>query len=134
VAVFAAAVSDWRIAAQSGQKIKKNAGAPPKLELAENPDILATLAAPGNLRPRLVIGFAAETEKVVENAQAKLKKKGCDWIVANDVSPATGTFGGTDNTVHLVTGKGVENWPPMSKTDVAARLIERIGITLADGA
>lgn len=134
VAVFAAAVSDWRIAAQAGQKIKKSAGAPPKLELAENPDILATLAAPGNLRPRLVIGFAAETEKVIENATAKLKKKGCDWIVANDVSPNTGTFGGTDNTVHLVTGKGVEDWPPMSKTDVAARLIERIGMALAGGA
>ena len=134
VAVFAAAVSDWRIAAQAGQKIKKSAGVPPKLELAENPDILATLAAPGNLRPRLVIGFAAETEKVIENAKAKLKKKGCDWIVANDVSPDTGTFGGTDNTVHLVTGKGVEDWPPMSKTDVAARLIERIGVALAGGA
>ena len=133
VAVFAAAVSDWRVAAQAGQKIKKSAGAPPKLELAENPDILATLAAPGNLRPRLVIGFAAETEKVVENAKAKLKKKGCDWIVANDVSPATGTFGGADNTVHLVTGQGVEDWPPMSKTDVAARLIERIGAALAAG-
>ncbi len=134
VAVFAAAVSDWRIAAQAGQKIKKNAGAPPQLSLAENPDILATLAAPGNLRPRLVIGFAAETEKVVENAQAKLKRKRCDWIVANDVSPATGTFGGSDNTVHLVTGKGVEDWPPMSKTDVAARLIERIGMALAERA
>ncbi|MGE0096629.1 MAG: bifunctional phosphopantothenoylcysteine decarboxylase/phosphopantothenate--cysteine ligase CoaBC [Alphaproteobacteria bacterium] len=134
VAVFAAAVSDWRVAAQAGQKIKKSAGTPPKLELAENPDILATLAAPGNLRPRLVIGFAAETEKVVENARAKLKKKGCDWIVANDVSPETGTFGGSDNTVHLVTGKGVEDWPPMSKTDVAARLIERIGMALAAGA
>ena len=134
VAVFAAAVSDWRVAAQAGQKIKKSTGAPPQLALAENPDILATLAAPGNLRPRLVIGFAAETEKVVENAKAKLKKKGCDWIVANDVSPATGTFGGSDNTVHLVTGKGVEDWPPMSKTDVAARLIERIGMALAERA
>lgn len=128
VAVFAAAVSDWRAAKQSGQKIKKGDGAPSHLHLAENPDILATLAAPGNTRPRLVIGFAAETERVVENAKAKLKKKGCDWIVANDVSPATGTFGGPNNTVHLVTGQGIEAWPPMSKTDVAARLVERIGL------
>ena len=81
-----------------------------------------------------MVGFAAETEDLIANARAKLSRKGCDWIVANDVSPATGTFGGSDNTVHLVTGKGVEDWPPMSKTDVAARLIERIGMALAERA
>jgi len=106
-------------------------GAPPALELAENPDILATLSAAGNARPRLVIGFAAETDDVVDNAVAKRRKKNCDWIVANDVSPASGTFGGDRNTVHLVTESGIEAWPPLSKDEVAMRLARRIGEHLA---
>ncbi len=129
VAVCAAAVSDWRPAEAGDAKIKKN-GAPPEIELVENPDILATLSQPGNSRPRLVVGFAAETGKEVENAVAKRKRKGCNWIVANDVSPGTGTFGGEDNTVHLVTADGVEDWPRMSKRDVAGRLADNIADTL----
>jgi phosphopantothenoylcysteine decarboxylase/phosphopantothenate--cysteine ligase len=124
VAVCAAAVADWR-AEEAPQKIKKK-GAPPALRLVENPDILATLSAAGNARPRLVVGFAAETENLVENAKAKRAKKGCDWILANDVSAAAGTFGGDRNTVHLVTESGVEDWPPLSKHDVAERLVQRI--------
>lgn len=131
VAVCAAAVADWRVAKPAAQKLKKNGGAPPALELAENPDVLATLAAPGNARPRLVIGFAAETERLVENARAKLAKKRCDWIVANDVSEGTGTFGGTSNTVHIVDVQGVESWPSLGKIEVAARLAQRIGRALA---
>ncbi len=127
IAVCAAAVSDWRVAREAGQKLKKegNAG-PPALELTENPDILATLSAVGEKRPGLVVGFAAETETVVEHATAKRLRKGCDWIVANDVSPETGTFGGDENTVHLVTETGAEHWPRMGKDAVAARLAERI--------
>mgnify|MGYP000188404267 CR=1 FL=1 len=94
--------------------------------MVENPDILQTLSAAGNQRPGLVIGFAAETDDVIENATAKRARKACDWIVANDVSPATGTFGGDTNTVHLITATGAEDWPAMAKTDVAARLAERI--------
>ncbi|MDP6473432.1 MAG: bifunctional phosphopantothenoylcysteine decarboxylase/phosphopantothenate--cysteine ligase CoaBC [Alphaproteobacteria bacterium] len=136
VAICAAAVSDWRPAAARGQKIKKGAGgaggAPPAaLELIENPDILAALAARENDRPRLVIGFAAETDDVVAYARAKLAAKGCDWILANDVSPGSGTFGGDHNKVHLISAQGageasVEEWPHASKLDVAARLAERI--------
>ncbi len=126
VAVCAAAVSDWRPATPKPQKIKKNGKGTPTLALTENPDILAGLAAPSNRRPRLVIGFAAETESVIENARAKLAKKGCDWIVANDVSPATGVFGGERNTVHLVSAADVESWQTMTKTEVATRLVERI--------
>jgi phosphopantothenoylcysteine decarboxylase/phosphopantothenate--cysteine ligase len=129
IAVCAAAVSDWRPADESEQKIKKN-GKTPLLKFVENPDILATLSKPGNRRPRLVIGFAAETEKVVAHAQAKRRKKGCDWILANDVSPASGTFGGDANTVHLVSAEGVEDWPTMSKAEVAVRLAERIAAAL----
>lgn len=125
VAVCAAAVSDWRIAKPSRQKIKKN-GAAPKLSLTANPDILATLAAAGNSRPRMVIGFAAETENLIAHATAKLRQKGCDWIVANDVSAASGTFGGEENRVHVIDAGGVETWPRMSKDDVAARLAARI--------
>ena len=125
-AVCAAAVSDWRIAKPTAQKIKKKNGAAPKLALATNPDILASLAAAGNARPRLVIGFAAETEKVVEHAKAKRKAKGCDWILANDVAPGTGTFGGGENAVHLIDQAGVESWPRMSKQAVAERLAARI--------
>ncbi|MEE9210420.1 MAG: bifunctional phosphopantothenoylcysteine decarboxylase/phosphopantothenate--cysteine ligase CoaBC [Kiloniellales bacterium] len=126
VAVCAAAVSDWRVAEPSAQKLKKNGGAPPRLELANSPDILANLAAAGNARPRLVIGFAAETEKVVEHAQAKLKAKGCDWILANDVSAGTGIFGGAENAIHLIDGRGVSAWARMTKEAVAERLAERI--------
>jgi len=127
VAVCAAAVGDWRAAQQAGQKIKKDGDSgPPTLELAENPDILANLAAAGAKRPGLVIGFAAETETVVSHAIEKRRRKGCDWIVANDVSPKTGTFGGDDNTVHLISPSGSEDWPRMGKDAVAARLADRI--------
>ncbi len=126
VAVCAAAVSDWRPANEAGQKIKKGASGPPPLALTENPDILAALAAAGNRRPALVVGFAAETENVVANARRKRAKKGCDWILANDVSAGTGTFGGDDNTIHLVDGDGTESWPRMSKAEIAARLADRI--------
>ena len=121
VAVCVAAVADWRPAETRDDKIKRN-GAPPALALTENPDILATLAAAGNERPAIVIGFAAETGAVVEKATPKRIKKGCDWMVANDVSPGTGTFGGTHNTVHLITADGVTAWPRMTKQEVAARL------------
>jgi phosphopantothenoylcysteine decarboxylase/phosphopantothenate--cysteine ligase len=131
VAVCAAAVSDWRVREEAVQKLKKNGGAPPSLVLAENPDILKTLGEAGNLRPGLLIGFAAETEKVLEHGRAKRKKKGADWILANDVSPSTGTFGGEANLVHLIDGGGVEDWPRMSKEDVARRLAERIADNLA---
>jgi phosphopantothenoylcysteine decarboxylase/phosphopantothenate--cysteine ligase len=133
VAVCAAAVADWRAAEAAEQKLKKNGNAP-SLALAENPDILATLSLPGNRRPRLVVGFAAETENVVVNARVKRAKKGCDWILANDVAPASGTFGGDTNTVHFVTAKGVETWPTMEKESVARRLAERIAETLRPGA
>jgi len=126
VAVCAAAVSDWRTTEEAGQKMKKNGGGPPALALTENPDILRTLGEAGNLRPGLLIGFAAETEKVVEHAKAKRKKKGADWILANDVSPATGTFGGDANVIHLIDADGVEDWPKMSKEEVARRLAQRI--------
>jgi phosphopantothenoylcysteine decarboxylase/phosphopantothenate--cysteine ligase len=126
VAVCAAAVADWKIANPAVQKLKKTGGKPPRLELAANPDILATLSGAGNARPRLVIGFAAETEHIVENAVAKRAAKGCDWIVANDVSPNTGTFGGQQNTVHLISAGEVEHWPTLSKVEVAERLVDRI--------
>ena len=109
---------------------KSPAAAAPPLDLIANPDILATLAAAGNQRPRLVVGFAAETTRVVAHASAKLKTKGCDWILANDVSRETGTFGGDDNTIHLVDADGVEDWPRLSKDDVAARLARRIAEAL----
>ncbi|MDA8232461.1 MAG: bifunctional phosphopantothenoylcysteine decarboxylase/phosphopantothenate--cysteine ligase CoaBC [Magnetospirillum sp.] len=126
VAVCAAAVADWTVANRSAGKRRKQAGAPPPvIELAPNPDILATLAA-GPQRPRLLVGFAAETENVVGNAVEKRARKGCDWIVANDVSAGTGAFGGDANTVHLVTASGVEDWPALPKTEVARRLAERI--------
>jgi phosphopantothenoylcysteine decarboxylase / phosphopantothenate---cysteine ligase len=130
-AVFAAAVADWRVAEAGEQKLKKTAGGAPKLALVENPDILATIAQRKTLRPRLVIGFAAETEHVIENARAKRERKGCDWIVANDVSPATGIMGGDHNTVHLITADGVESWPDEAKDDVAADLVARIAKALA---
>jgi phosphopantothenoylcysteine decarboxylase/phosphopantothenate--cysteine ligase len=129
-AIFAAAVADWGVAQQQTQKIKKTKSGPPTFALTENPDILATVSKLKNLRPRLVVGFAAETEKVIEHAQAKLKSKGCDWIVANDVSPVTGVMGGDRNTVHLVTAAGVESWPSQSKDEVARTLIERVAAAL----
>jgi phosphopantothenoylcysteine decarboxylase/phosphopantothenate--cysteine ligase len=130
VAVFAAAVADWRTASSSREKIKKTADGAPELALVENPDILATVAHRKSGRPRLVIGFAAETENIIEHAKAKLSRKGCDWILANDVSPETGIMGGESNTIHLVTRDAVEHWPPQSKEGVAAMLIERIASAL----
>ena len=130
IAVFAAAVADWRTAHDSREKIKKTGKGTPELELVENPDILATVAHRKSKRPKLVIGFAAETQHVVENAKAKLARKGCDWILANDVSPATGIMGGDSNTIHLVTKTGVEDWPPQSKAEVASALIERIAAAM----
>jgi phosphopantothenoylcysteine decarboxylase/phosphopantothenate--cysteine ligase len=131
VAVFAAAVADWRVAGPGAQKLKKGTAGTPKLDLVENPDILAAVAHRKSKRPLLVIGFAAETEHIIQNARAKLDRKGCDWIVANDVSPATGVMGGNRNSVHLVTRDGVESWPNQDKQTVADRLIARIAATLA---
>jgi phosphopantothenoylcysteine decarboxylase/phosphopantothenate--cysteine ligase len=130
VAICAAAVADWRSAAAADQKMKKIAGeVPPPIALALNPDILATLSAAGPHRPKLVVGFAAETEKLEEHARAKRRKKGCDWIVANDVSGDV--MGGAENTVLLITPKGTEAWPRMKKEDVAAKLAARIAEALA---
>jgi phosphopantothenoylcysteine decarboxylase / phosphopantothenate---cysteine ligase len=130
-AVFAAAVADWRVANAAGEKIKKDkSGALPSLTFAENPDILATVSK-GPQRPRLVVGFAAETTDVEAHAKAKLAKKGCDWIVANDVSPATGIMGGAENAVTILDAKGAEVWPRMAKADVAAKLAARIAQALA---
>jgi phosphopantothenoylcysteine decarboxylase/phosphopantothenate--cysteine ligase len=129
-AIFAAAVADWGVKQAETQKIKKTKSGPPSFALTENPDILATIAKLKNGRPRLVIGFAAETEKVIEHAKAKLKSKGCDWIVANDVSPASGVMGGDRNSVHLVTAGGVESWPSQSKDEVARTLIDRVATAL----
>jgi phosphopantothenoylcysteine decarboxylase/phosphopantothenate--cysteine ligase len=131
IAVCAAAVADWRVATTASEKLKKSGGAPPGLTLTENPDILATLSIAGPRRPRLVVGFAAETGNVVEQGRAKLKKKGCDWIVANDVSVGTGTFGGDANQVHLIDADGVEDWPRATKAEVAERLVKRIASTLS---
>jgi len=131
-AVFAAAVADWRVANAGEQKLKKQAGkATPDLPLVENPDILATIAKRKSQRPKLVIGFAAETENVAANAKAKLISKGCDWILANDVSPQSGVMGGDSNTITLVRASGVENWPPQSKDEVAALLVTRIADSLS---
>ncbi len=129
VAVFAAAVADWRVDGASDQKIKKT-GAPPALQMTENPDILKTIANAGANRPRLVVGFAAETESVEAHAQAKLARKGCDWILANDVSTGTGTFGGDANTLRLITHDGVDAWPTMTKVAAAARLADAIAASL----
>lgn len=124
IAIFTAAVADWRVAAEAPEKLKKTGRAPPSLTLAENPDILATISRSVK-RPSLVVGFAAETEHVTEHAMQKLMKKGCDLIVANDVSREAGVFGGDRNTVHLVSATGVEDWPRMSKDEVANKLMER---------
>ncbi|WP_417414357.1 bifunctional phosphopantothenoylcysteine decarboxylase/phosphopantothenate--cysteine ligase CoaBC [Hoeflea sp.] len=126
IAVFVAAVADWRVAAASGEKIKKKPGeGPAPLELTENPDILKTIGHHAN-RPHLVVGFAAETADVISNAQGKLARKGADFIVANDVSPATGIMGGDRNRVRIVSSDGVEDWPDLSKGEVADRLVARI--------
>ena len=132
VAIFAAAVVDWRVENASNSKMKKTAkGGPPQLRFSENPDILATTARRRKNRPELVIGFAAETENVVQNAQAKLVRKRCDWIIANDVRPETGIMGGNENAVTLISKKGAEDWPRMSKDRVARKLAARIAETLA---
>ncbi len=125
IGIFAAAVADWRVASAADEKIKKGSGATPTLTLTENPDILKTMSKRTAHRPALVIGFAAETENVIEHATKKRKSKGCDWIVANDVSHETGIMGGDRNTVHLITADGVESWPDMAKADVAKKLVER---------
>jgi phosphopantothenoylcysteine decarboxylase/phosphopantothenate--cysteine ligase len=138
IAIFAAAVADWRVANEGEQKLKKTAAGMPPLQLVENPDILATIAKLQDGRPGLVIGFAAETENLLDNAKAKLARKGCDWIVANDVSPASGVMGGDRNTVHLLTRDGdkigvdikIESWPAMTKEEVAAALVARVAKTL----
>ncbi|MGB8812760.1 MAG: bifunctional phosphopantothenoylcysteine decarboxylase/phosphopantothenate--cysteine ligase CoaBC [Paracoccaceae bacterium] len=130
-AVFAAAVADWRVVNAAGQKMKKDgSGKAPALEFAENPDILATVAGMEQGRPRLVVGFAAETTDVVAHATAKRLRKGCDWIVANDVSPATGIMGGSENAVTVITEAGAESWPRMDKVAVAQALAARIAVAL----
>jgi phosphopantothenoylcysteine decarboxylase/phosphopantothenate--cysteine ligase len=132
IAVFAAAVADWRVATTAPGKIKKEARTAPQLELVENPDILKTIAAEtGGQRPLLVVGFAAETENVIAHATRKRKTKRADWIVANDVSPETGIMGGDLNAVHLITADGVESWPEMDKGEVARRLMARAAEWLA---
>ncbi|MBF9029101.1 bifunctional phosphopantothenoylcysteine decarboxylase/phosphopantothenate--cysteine ligase CoaBC [Rhodobacterales bacterium HKCCE3408] len=131
-AIFAAAVADWHVKNAGAQKMKKAAGGMPALDFAENPDILAGVAGIKAGRPKLVVGFAAETENVVDHARAKLTRKGCDWIVANDVAPGTGIMGGTENAVHIVTAEGVEDWPRLSKDETARRLAARIADALAE--
>ena len=130
--IGAAAVADWRVGAALVEKLKKGASGPPTLGLVENPDILATVASHAR-RPRLVVGFAAETEKVIDHAQAKLARKKCDLIVANDVSPATGVMGGDANTVHLVSASGVETWPTLPKAEVAQRLVAHLAARMGEG-
>ncbi|MBW6507244.1 MAG: bifunctional phosphopantothenoylcysteine decarboxylase/phosphopantothenate--cysteine ligase CoaBC [Rhodobacteraceae bacterium] len=131
-AVFAAAVADWRVANASDRKFKKDAtGSAPKLDFAENPDILARVSQLKKGRPALVVGFAAETDNVLEHASAKRARKGCDWIVANDVSPATGIMGGVENMVTVIDADGAESWPRMSKAEVARRLAARLAAALA---
>ena len=130
-AVFAAAVADWRVATASGSKIKKDGtGRLPVLEFAENPDILAGVSQMAKGRPTLVVGFAAETDDVLQNATAKRRRKGCDWIVANDVSPETGIMGGGENAVTLISDAGADSWPRMSKDEVATRLAAKIAEAL----
>jgi phosphopantothenoylcysteine decarboxylase/phosphopantothenate--cysteine ligase len=140
VAVLAAAVADWRVDSVAARKLKKDGGpstlrqaqgSGPVLRLVENPDILMSLARHRDRRPSLVIGFAAETDNIVENARQKRARKGCDWILANDVSPGTDTFGGERNTIHLIDAEHVEDWPAMTKREVALRLAERIAAVLA---
>ena len=129
--VFAAAVADWRVNSASDRKLKKSKDGLPVIEFAENPDILKTVSQMKKGRPSLVVGFAAETNDVIENATAKRKRKGCDWIIANDVSPGTGIMGGSENAVTLISDDGVEDWPRMGKDAVAAKLAARIADALA---
>ncbi len=131
VAVCAAAVADWRVARPGNSKIKRNGNGAPTFELVENPDILATLSGLKRGRPTLVVGFAAETDAVIDHATAKRRTKGCDWILANDVSAETGVFGGDHNTVHLIDAHGAETWPKATKADVASRLADKIAETIA---
>ncbi len=128
--VFAAAVADWRVTSASDRKLKKSKDGLPELSFAENPDILKSVSSLGAGRPGLVVGFAAETNDVIENATAKRLRKGCDWIVANDVSPATGIMGGSENAVTLITAEGAENWPRMGKDAVARKLADKIAQVL----
>ncbi|WP_422030301.1 bifunctional phosphopantothenoylcysteine decarboxylase/phosphopantothenate--cysteine ligase CoaBC [Roseovarius sp.] len=130
-AIFAAAVADWRVKSASDRKLKKTKGGMPALEFEENPDILATVSGMQSGRPALVVGFAAETDDVIDNATAKRWRKGCDWILANDVSPATGIMGGQENAVTLITADGAEDWPRMTKAQVADRLAQKIADALA---
>jgi phosphopantothenoylcysteine decarboxylase / phosphopantothenate---cysteine ligase len=132
IAIFAAAVADWRVAQTSGQKLKKGSAGTPNLPLVENPDILSTIAHMKANRPPLVIGFAAETEHVVEHAKQKLRRKGCDWILANDVSAESGVMGGDLNSINLVTADGVESWPTQSKVEVAHMLVARIAAAIGE--
>jgi phosphopantothenoylcysteine decarboxylase/phosphopantothenate--cysteine ligase len=130
-----AAVADWRVVTPAKVKLKKDGtGKPPALALAENPDILTAVAKHKTSRPALVIGFAAETNDLLKNAGAKLKAKGADWIVANDVSTASGVMGGDDNTVHIVSASGIEDWPKLAKAEVAERLVARIADALHEKA
>jgi phosphopantothenoylcysteine decarboxylase / phosphopantothenate---cysteine ligase len=124
--IAAAAVADWRVDHPGVQKTKKGANGPPSLTLVENPDILASIGRKSDIRPTLVIGFAAETENLIENARRKLRVKNCDLILANNVAEGLGTFGGVDNIVHLITEKAAESWPKMTKREVAARLVDRL--------
>jgi phosphopantothenoylcysteine decarboxylase/phosphopantothenate--cysteine ligase len=133
IAIFAAAVADWRVVNEGEQKLKKTSAGMPPLQLVENPDILATISKLADRRPPLVIGFAAETEHLIDNAKTKLARKGCDWIVANDVSPATGVMGGDRNTVHLISKNAenngeitVDSWPVMTKEQVAIELVAHV--------
>jgi phosphopantothenoylcysteine decarboxylase/phosphopantothenate--cysteine ligase len=139
IAIFAAAVADWRVANEGEQKLKKTSAGMPPLQLIENPDILATISKLADKRPPLVIGFAAETEHLIDNAKTKLARKGCDWIVANDVSPATGVMGGDRNTVHLISKNAennseitVDSWPVMTKEQVAIELVAHIARSVTD--
>ncbi|CAN5253517.1 bifunctional phosphopantothenoylcysteine decarboxylase/phosphopantothenate--cysteine ligase CoaBC [soil metagenome] len=134
LAIFAAAVADWRVAEAAGQKMKKGSGAIPALTLTENPDILKTVSRAKVKRPALVVGFAAETENVIANAQAKLRAKGCDIIIANDVSAGSGVMGGDRNRVHVISATGAESWPDMSKTQVAQKLMDRFAEDLVTSA
>ena len=133
VAVLCAAVTDWCVEKPMNQKIKKEVSSIPKLNFIKTPDILENISSSGKLRPRLVVGFAAETENIVGNAKIKLRAKRCDWIVANDVSSATNTFASDSNQVHIVTNENVEDWPRMSKIQVATRLVDQIAKALTEG-
>ena len=124
--IAAAAVADWRVADVRGRQAQERSGRPPRLHLVENPDILATIARPGPNRPRLVVGFAAETRDILDHARLKLTNKHCDLVVANDVGSGSGVMGGERNTVHLVSAAGVESWPTLDKEEVAERLVLRL--------